>query len=411
MLDFISPDYSPWLVSLIDAIWPAYMKIHYGGLSLEMADDVVPTFRSVQGAPAIICPNHSALEDPDILFGLARAVKQEFLFMTARELFGAKGSLRSLWYQKLGCFSVERARADVNAFKTARDLLTQGKKVVIFPEGEISRSNDWLMDLENGPEHMALAAAEILSKQQRANKFVFIIPVALRYRYDGDVSGSLKQALGTIEEKFGAANDNSIETVDDQSLMSRIRNAYTLMLNDLENGLGIKSSRDSKLSDRIFLLREHLILKCEAILDVTLPSILSQLSRIHILRGIINERRLKDKNTSLIAAPGEHTGRTMLRQCGRWIMLTTNLMAIGPRTFEDRSLSQERAAELIDVLEQSLFRKSFIPRPARVLVGTGSPIEVKGYLGSYERNHRQAILELKTELRIRLESRLQELAG
>ena len=80
--------------------------------------------------PAIIAPTHrSNLDAP--LFGaapdwLCRSLAKESLF---------KNPILAWAIVALGSFSVKRGSADREAMRTAEDLLAQGERVLVFPEG------------------------------------------------------------------------------------------------------------------------------------------------------------------------------------------------------------------------------------------------------------------------------------
>ena len=71
-------------------------------------------------------------------------------------------------------------------------------KIVIFPEGEISHQNEFLSDFENGSELIALSALEEL-KRLKLSRSIFIVPLALQYKYAHDISPDLEAALEQVE--------------------------------------------------------------------------------------------------------------------------------------------------------------------------------------------------------------------
>ena len=64
---------------------------------------------------------------------------------------------------------------DMRAFKATRHLLLSApNKIVIFPEGEVSHQNDFLLEFENGPEHIGLSAMEEM-KSMNANGSIYML--------------------------------------------------------------------------------------------------------------------------------------------------------------------------------------------------------------------------------------------
>ena len=65
-----------------------------------------------------------------------------------------------------GTFSVDREGCDRRSVKQAVELLTTGKRLVVFPEGEIYHLNDRLAPLLDGVAFMALTAQRKLEKSR-----------------------------------------------------------------------------------------------------------------------------------------------------------------------------------------------------------------------------------------------------
>lgn len=83
----------------------------------------------------IIASNHSSFLDPPLI-GISAPEKIHFL---GREtLFHSR--FFAWLIRKLNTHPVRRGKGNINAFKTAMELVTSGEKVVIFPEG--GRSKD-----------------------------------------------------------------------------------------------------------------------------------------------------------------------------------------------------------------------------------------------------------------------------
>jgi 1-acyl-sn-glycerol-3-phosphate acyltransferase len=86
----------------------------------------------------VLAPNHLSVIDP---WPLAYPTyPRQLRIMAKADLFrpGLRGALRVL-----GAFPVRRGRADVEALKTAADLVRDGEIVLIFPEGTRLGKTDW----------------------------------------------------------------------------------------------------------------------------------------------------------------------------------------------------------------------------------------------------------------------------
>ncbi len=403
MLDFIEPASSDLIVKATQTLWPAYAKAIGRHLYLQVSEEVLSTFQSLKGQPLLICANHSAHEDPAVLFILSTLVSQQFRFLAARESFGAKNTWYAKWLQKIGCYSVERGVADSHAFKATRNLLIQGaNKIVVFPEGEVTHQNNYLIEFENGPEHIGLSAQEDL-KKSNSEQHVFIIPLALTYKYLIDVRPKLTEAIVGIEAALG------YEEKSTNSLKQRIQKAFSAMLIKLEAEHNCSPTPETNFEDRINSLREHLISETESFLQVELPKDLPQVHKIHILKNKFaekswcHEEKPKYVHFHCRQCPTE-TEQLYYRQ----LKQATNFLALGNHSF-DHDLTQEEAAELLSILEHQVLGKVLLRRPETILIGAASAMNLDEFSTLYENDRKSGIQAVKLELGQRLKQRLLEL--
>ena len=87
----------------------------------------------------LICANHSHALDP--LFLAVGITKKHYLhFMCKKELMSVP--IVGWWIRRVGSFAVDRSGGDINAIRTAMRLLKNGEKVMIFPEGTRTDTDD-----------------------------------------------------------------------------------------------------------------------------------------------------------------------------------------------------------------------------------------------------------------------------
>jgi len=378
-------------ITLAHKLWPAFARVRYGELCIVPCDNVRDAFRELKGQATIICPNHCAHEDADIMFGISSIVGEKFSFLTAREIFGNKNTLNAKFLQKMGCYSIKRGLPDIHSFKSTKELLTYSAgKIVMFPEGEITHQNNHLNRLENGPEYFAFAALKEL-RLFDLSRSIFILPLALKYSYRKDIRQELYDVMGKIESSLG------LPVSFDQSLRKRLKHAFQLMLcvqEELHKG---SSDKAVSLNKRLSALCEQIIVELQAYLNVKVAGNLNQLTRIHILKNAFTERHLSKEEHSELE-------RLHYKQLVRLI----NLISIGDHSF-DHELTQEEAAELLFILEYEVLNTLTIERPSFVFVSAGLPINIEDYRHLYDSNHSQAIEAVKKELEHRLAARLKML--
>lgn len=116
-----------------------------------------------ESGPLLVASNHLSNLDPAIV---AAALPRSPVFLAKKELF--KYRLGSMLMRGYGAFPVDRQRADLKALNwMTRQLLSEHKAAIVFPEGTRSKSGGLLRG-QPGLAHIAISTG------------VPIIPVALR---------------------------------------------------------------------------------------------------------------------------------------------------------------------------------------------------------------------------------------
>src|SRR3954451_8627796 len=78
----------------------------------------------------VLAPNHRSFLDP---FVIGTCIRRPIYFMAKQDMFTSR--FRSWALNCVGAFPIRRGESDNEAMKTARELIRQGKVVVVFPEG------------------------------------------------------------------------------------------------------------------------------------------------------------------------------------------------------------------------------------------------------------------------------------
>lgn len=100
----------------------------------------------------LVVSNHTSYWDPVVM---GSVLKREIRFMAKKELFNVP--LLSGFLKKVETFPVDRGKSDLQAVKTALQLLKRGLVVGVFPEG--TRSHDGsLLDPMPGVALLAIRA-------------------------------------------------------------------------------------------------------------------------------------------------------------------------------------------------------------------------------------------------------------
>ena len=148
------------------------------------------------GCGVLITPNHATHADAFSMYDAADVVGRPFYFMATWHVFDSEGVIGRWLLQRHGVFSIDREGADLQAFKTAVDIIKERPNpLVIFPEGEVYHCNDRVTPFREGAAAIAVSAA------RRAKRPVVAIPCALKYEYMDDPTPSLLELATELERR------------------------------------------------------------------------------------------------------------------------------------------------------------------------------------------------------------------
>lgn len=222
---FRPPHLTVSFVELAKLIYPALLRLRYGHLSYETVGDL-NELTSLGTKRVILCPNHSLNMDNDVVFLLAKLLRDQLYYLCTREIF-RKTIFNKFILQLAGCYSVHRGALDLRSFAQSIKILMQGKhRLVIFPEGEISGRNNVLLPFKSGPAHIALSAVARMRKEHR-EELVYLAPIAFRYSYPKVTAKFLLDNISSIEHVL------QIDGGTDLSLQHRISKALNVIIDTL----------------------------------------------------------------------------------------------------------------------------------------------------------------------------------
>jgi 1-acyl-sn-glycerol-3-phosphate acyltransferase len=178
-----------------------FLRRYFGVVEARAEGNALVGRSFAPGDGVLIAPNHSHDSDPLVMMEVGRQHGFQPYFMAAWQLFRPHWGLDGFFLQRMGVFSVDREGSDRRAVGQATELLTTGRHLVVFPEGEVYRLNDQLMPLLDGVAFMALNGQRELSKS-RPGRRVWLVPAAIRYRYVDAMVPRLEAAMSRLERKL-----------------------------------------------------------------------------------------------------------------------------------------------------------------------------------------------------------------
>ena len=204
----------------------------------------------------LLAPNHCRPCDAFVVTLLGAQAGTPLYTMASWHVFMGRRS--EAWLvRRLGAFSVYREGLDRTAIRTAVELLVEARRpLVIFPEGIITRSNDRLGALYEGPAFIAYSAARQRAKNEPGAR-TLIIPVALRYSFLGRLDQSAAPVLDRIETRL------TWTPRPDLPLIDRLRRAGNAILGLKELEL-VGEFRHATITERLARLIDEILGPLEA---------------------------------------------------------------------------------------------------------------------------------------------------
>jgi 1-acyl-sn-glycerol-3-phosphate acyltransferase len=206
-----------------------------------------------RGDGVLLAPNHTDYGDAHLMVELSNRIGRPFNYMVAYQVLQG---LRGWFIPRLGGFPVDREGVDLTAFKTAVDVLVRGRHpLVVFPEGEIHHLGDQVTPLHEGAMAIATTAAKRLSA---AGKTVWIVPVAIKYRFleSHDPIPALHDLMDELERRAHWWVDR------ERPLVERIHRFASAMLGLVESEY-LGTTRHESLAERLVHVREHILGRLE----------------------------------------------------------------------------------------------------------------------------------------------------
>jgi 1-acyl-sn-glycerol-3-phosphate acyltransferase len=366
---------------LLEPLRRHYLHNHFGISKVEVD---LPTDWNRNIGPndgVLVAPNHSHDSDPHVMMAVAKQLDRRFYFMAAWQVFRDHHGIDGFVMQRMGAFSVDREGCDRRAMRLAMELLSKGKWLVVFPEGEIYHTNERLTPLREGVAFMTISAQRDLEKEQ-SDRNVWIIPAAIRYRYDESITPKLEASLKTMEERF------LIHPKPGTPLPQRIISLGEMLLTLKEKEqLGHSCESDGPLPVRLKNLINHVLGKHE-------------MERFHKTQEAESiPLRVKTLRRSLIECMFNAECTNEQKSAAHEVLSDVHLalqLYSYPGDYIATNPTPERMAETIDKFEEDLGGVATIKGKRTAHVTLGPPLDVKRHTSGRART-------ASTELTSRIE--------
>ena len=162
--EFVPPVYSDWWPWMLRFYLRRYLRKAYGVHSVECRHVERLRASLAAGHSIMLAPNHCRLADPVVLGILGMEADCHLFAMASWHVF-KQSRFQTFMTRRMGAFSVFREGNDRQAIDTAIDILVDRQRpLIMFPEGAITRHNDLIEEMMDGPSFIARQAAKRLQK-------------------------------------------------------------------------------------------------------------------------------------------------------------------------------------------------------------------------------------------------------
>lgn len=202
---------SPWLSWILYRLGSSVVLPNYFDRLDVTGQENVP-----RSGPVILAPTHRSRWDALIVpYAAGRLTTGRHLhyMVSANEMTGLQGWL----IRYMGGYPVDPKHPGLSSLRLSVELLSQGKMVVIFPEGDIFRGQP-VQPLKPGIARMALQAQ--IRRQEHQQSSVKIVPISIHYsqpypRWRCDVSVKIGSPLNVANYSDGSARKNAPRLTQD----------------------------------------------------------------------------------------------------------------------------------------------------------------------------------------------------
>lgn len=381
MSDFRSPRDNKIATGIVKALAPIVLK--QVGLEVLVTENCKNSMDAVAHRSTVLMVNHSDRLDPVVAFELSKQSGEDFYYLAALEQFEANGGLSGWFMQQCGAYSVVRGEpVDTVSRQTTVSVIASGaKKLVMFPEGDISGRDDVILPLKKD------GLQNIFSAQERLIDFgkpVYLLPVGIFYEVPSTSLSLLVESAANLEKKLFLHHGTR------SSLQTRVQTIVRSFINHMEVKYGIRQHPELPAAERLLVIcRKEISGIAETLgMDVgeeaeavLLYSVRSKLRKLTTFCNCHYCRQLKSDDKRRAAHLKPELDR--LQQ-----------LLILASTLQQQPFSLEVAWRILDRLELEMNMSTW-KGMRRVQVDASQPIDLREWFKEYEKNPSGTISEVE----------------
>jgi hypothetical protein len=252
---FVPPVYSEWWPTMLRFILRRYLRNSFGIHSIECRHVERLKESLAAGHSIMLAPNHCRMCDPMVLGVLGMEADCHLFAMASWHVF-KQSPFQTFMTRRMGAFSVLREGNDRQAIETAINIMVSKRRpLIVFPEGGITRHNDLIEEMMEGPSFIARQVAKRLKKEGKPGGVV-IHPVATRYAFQGDLATAVEPDLEALEKMLSWQPQQHLSIVERITKIGRA----LLSLKEIEF---LGEARDDNIYERAEKLVEDVLSRLE----------------------------------------------------------------------------------------------------------------------------------------------------
>ncbi len=389
--EFRPPQPSRVLIWLSQSLLPVYVSV-IERLTFKFLESPDHPLKFLKGKSVVVVINHGDRQDPLVVVALAKYMRETFYCLVAREVFdwyhGALGWL----FQKLGCYSVNRGVADFRSIHTTHQILAHShRKLVVFPEAEITGDEQSVHKLNSSFIHLLLESQEDIAESEPEHS-IWVLPVGVSYRLETSLEKSVSGLVRKIERRLGIGHSGKID------IETRVSTAVHKVMQNLSDGYKCASLENHPGAEQARLLARHI---CERIANAAhidcdhlkTEEHLMYFLRNHLVAALAARRRRTTSSEQRLSRDSARTYGEFLKDLDRVerLLILQRLLV--------RQSSPIQICRILDFLEAETFGRMTKKGRQCASVYIGKPIEILPYLQLYKSNKNTAIDALSADIR------------
>jgi hypothetical protein len=365
MCEFYPPCLNPQFVRLWQSFSFLIGYFRYR-VRLEIQPGSLDRLVALRDHRLLLLPNHPTFQDWIALFLFSARLGELFHYMAAYERFKGTGGR---FLQQLGAYSIRRGLGDRPSIAYTINLLMQPHcRLVIFPEGGCSFQNDTVMPFRAGAIQVAFQAMSKLVKHGESVPDFYAVPISLKYRYTDNMTNVIDQTLTRLEKALHIPPDS-----DFYKRLDRIGNHLLLAL-EQEYGLAPADTLSLSRNERISHIKTYILQQCEDKLGITSSPQELVRERVYRIQHML-ESRADSWADDVWTYDAIHRAAERLLN---FDAIYDGYVAADP--------TPERFLDTLIRMERAVFR---INQPApkghrRVMIEVGTPLNLKDYFPQYQ---------------------------